>query len=411
MNIYLTGQNNFGNRGCEALVRSTLTVLRQADGQARVLVPSADLPRDRAQWPQAEQQGAKFVPVPALPRRFAHWNRVVSRLPALAALPWPRLPAGDPIRAQLRDCDMLLSIGGDNYSLDYDLGSLAYFVAIAEAALEMGKPALLWGASAGPFSRLPAVERHMAEHLKRLSAVTVRETHTHAYLRGLGLKDNLHLVADSAFLLGREAVAREGFWPEGEDGVLGLNLSPLVDGVRKRAGASSELVDEAVRFVEGVVAHTRLGVLLVPHVAPLDGSTFNNDEIYLAQLQQRLQSLGGRVRSVPGGMNGCQLKDVIAGCRYFIGARTHATIAALSSGVPTVSIAYSIKARGINLDLFDHEDHVLDTRKVDAQSLQQALDGLVHQEAAIRAHLAERLPEWRKRAARGADLVNALLKD
>ncbi|MEJ6002091.1 polysaccharide pyruvyl transferase family protein [Paucibacter soli] len=411
MKIYLTGQNNFGNRGCEALVRSTLTVLRKVDAQAQVRVPSADLQRDSAQWPLAAQDGAEFVPVPALPRRFAHWNRVVSRLPALAALPWPRLPAQDPIRAQLRECDLLLSIGGDNYSLDYDLGSLAYFVAIAEAALEMGKPALLWGASAGPFDRLPAVERRMADHLKRLTAVTVRETHTHAYLKGLGLQSNLHLVADSAFLLGREAYAREGFWPQGEDGVLGLNLSPLVDGVRKRAGAATELLDEAARFIETLMTRSRLGVLLVPHVAPLDGAAFNNDERYLAQLQQRLLGLGPRVRSVPGGLNACQLKDVIAGCRYFIGARTHATIAALSSGVPTVSIAYSIKARGINLDLFDHEDHVLDTRKVGAQSLQQALDGLVQNEAAIRAHLAERLPEWRRRAALGAGVVADLSKD
>lgn len=409
MKIYLTGQNNFGNRGCEALVRSTLTVLRRLDPSAQVLVPSADLARDQAQWPEAAAEGAQFVPVPAVPRRFVQWSRLVSRLPALAGLPWPQLPQDDPIRAHLRDCDLVLSIGGDNYSLDYDLGSLAYFVAVAEAAMQMGKPALLWGASAGPFDRMPAVERQMARHMQRLSAVTLRETHSHAYAREvLGLRERLHLVADSAFLLGRQPVDSSAFWPSGAGGVLGLNLSPLVDAVRRRAGASSELIDEAARFVSELVASTDLGVLLVPHVAPLDGSAGNNDEIYLAGLQQRLAGLGPRVRSVPGGLNACQLKQLIAGCRFFIGARTHATIAALSSGVPTVSIAYSVKARGINLDLFDHEQHVLDTRKVDAASLRAAFDRLLAQEAQIRQHLEARLPEWRRRAALGAEVLRGM---
>ena len=43
----------------------------------------------------------------------------------------------------------------------------------------------------------------------------------------------------------------------------------------------------------------------------------------------------------------------------FTGARTHATIAALSSCIPTLSFAYSIKAKGINRDIFGHEGYCL----------------------------------------------------
>ena len=39
-----------------------------------------------------------------------------------------------------------------------------------------------------------------------------------------------------------------------------------------------------------------------------------------------------------------------------MGARTHATIAAYSTGVPTLVIGYSVKARGIAKDLFGTED-------------------------------------------------------
>jgi polysaccharide pyruvyl transferase WcaK-like protein len=58
---------------------------------------------------------------------------------------------------------------------------------------------------------------------------------------------------------------------------------------------------------------------------------------------------------VPGNIGARQVKWVISKCRYFIGARTHATVAAFSTGVPTISIAYSKKARGINRDIFGHE--------------------------------------------------------
>jgi colanic acid/amylovoran biosynthesis protein len=54
----------------------------------------------------------------------------------------------------------------------------------------------------------------------------------------------------------------------------------------------------------------------------------------------------------PHQFNASQIKYVISNLRFFIGARTRATIAALSSGIPTVSIAYGVKAKGINKDLF-----------------------------------------------------------
>ena len=45
-----------------------------------------------------------------------------------------------------------------------------------------------------------------------------------------------------------------------------------------------------------------------------------------------------------------ELKGYISRCRFFIGARTHATIAAYSSQVPTLVVGYSVKAKGIAKD-------------------------------------------------------------
>jgi polysaccharide pyruvyl transferase WcaK-like protein len=293
-------------------------------------------------------------------------------------------------------------------SLDYCLDSPFFYVGIAERALRQGKPVVLWGASVGPFSALPGVERQMAAHLRRLSLVTIRESHTMAYLAGLGVVDNVLQVTDSAFVMTPQPMDLSSFWPVGE-GVLGLNVSPVVEDVRKAAGATTSVLDETVAFVQKILRDSNLGILLVPHVAPLDGSSRNSDEHYLARISAAVGDTTGRVRCVPSGCNAPQLKYIISRCRYFIGARTHATIAAFSTGVPTISIAYSIKARGINRDLFGHERYVLDTREVSAESLAASLALLQEEEDAIRRLLAERLPVWRERAAGGVLALKQML--
>jgi colanic acid/amylovoran biosynthesis protein WcaK/AmsJ len=406
--IYLTGHYTLSNRGCEALVRSTVTLLRQHLDRPRILVPSSDIPRDSVQWPDAADEGVEFVAAPKIPYRYLSWTRLCRRLPLLTRLPWPPLPSQPDLAGPLSECDAVLSIGGDMLSLDYGLDSPFFFVGIAESVLRMGKPVILWGASVGPFSALPGVERQMTAHLRHLSLVTIRESHTLAYLRDLGVSDNVLSVTDSAFVMQPQEMDLRSFWPTGHS-VLGLNMSPIVESVRKAAGSTTSVFDETVAFVQGILSASNLGVLLVPHVAPLDGSFRNSDERYLAQIAVAVGDAGGRVRCVPSGCNAPQLKYVISRCRYFIGARTHATIAAFSTGVPTISIAYSVKARGINRDLFGDERYVLDTREVSADSLAASLSLLDDNEKEIRHLLAERIPVWRERAAGGARALQRLL--
>ena len=60
-----------------------------------------------------------------------------------------------------------------------------------------------------------------------------------------------------------------------------------------------------------------------------------------------------------------ELKGYISKCSFFVGARTHSTIAAYSSGVPTLVIGYSVKSRGIATDLFgSYENYVLPVQEL-----------------------------------------------
>jgi colanic acid/amylovoran biosynthesis protein len=128
-------------------------------------------------------------------------------------------------------------------------------------------------------------------------------------------------------------------------------------------------------------------------VSSLSESVYNCDYHYMNEMMQEYSEFGDSVRILPNTLNASQLKQVISQLRFFIGARTHATIAALSSGVPTVSIAYSVKAKGINKDIFGNEDPVLETPKVSAETLSLAVDWLFENEAELKEKLSLRVPE------------------
>ena len=73
-----------------------------------------------------------------------------------------------------------------------------------------------------------------------------------------------------------------------------------------------------------------------------------------------------------------------------VAARTHATIAAFSTGVPTISLGYSRKAQGINQDVFDTTDYCLKSSELSAASLTDLVGRVLREEEAIRKHLIAR---------------------
>jgi len=307
--------------------------------------------------------------------------------------------------------DAVLSIGGDNYSLDYGLVSLFLHMGVAGLAMRRGIPVALWGVSAGPFDREPRLRPQIRDHLQRMRLITVRESFTADYLRQLGLEANVVAVADPAFALGAEEVDLDGCMPQrASGGVVGLNVSPLLQRYRAVGEAPEVLLQELADFLRDAVRELQCAFLLIPHVVPLDGNPANNDAVYMQQLIDRTADLGGQVRMASPRYNAAQLKFVMSQCRFFIGARTHATIGALSMRVPTISIAYSVKAQGINQDLFGHTRYVLRTPDVGRRSLMQAVRTLMAEEAAIRTRLEQAIPEWKARAHAAVDALCSRLQ-
>ena len=385
--IYLSGQSSFGNRGCEAIVRSTVELLNDCFKDIEVLVPSVDIEKDKKQWPDSINHNVIFVRA-YMPKHLRCWVHLLrTPIPFLKKIIWP-FPIPSWLKSQIDSVDMVLSIGGDNYSLDYRIPTLS--MAIDKLAMDRGKPVFIWGASVGPFEKEKSFISTITKHLSRVSQIYVRETASFEYLTSKLKLTNVSLSADPAFGLLPESCDYEPHWPEEpKNGVLGFNISPLIE---KYKNDTVDLLEESSKFIRYVIEHEGMNVLLIPHVIPLDNSANNNDWRYMNSLVESLQDLKSKVALLPKEINAPQIKFTISKLRFFIGARTHSTIAALSSGVPTASIAYSVKARGINNDIFGNEDRILNTSNVSTVTLCRALDGLVQEEQAIQEVLKKQLP-------------------
>lgn len=183
--------------------------------------------------------------------------------------------------------------------------------------------------------------------------------------------------------------------------MVGINASPLI----VQSGKNADLVYQSYRvLIQRILNQTTYGVALIPHVV-CDG---NDDSALLTQLYEQYRDSGRVV--LLGNHNCMQLKGYIARCRFFVGARTHATIAAYSSCVPTLVLGYSVKSRGIATDLFGtDENYVLPVQSLEnADELADHFGWLMEHEQEIRAHLEKMIPAYRSKAYLGKKALEQL---
>jgi hypothetical protein len=176
----------------------------------------------------------------------------------------------------------------------------------------------------------------------------------------------------------------------------------LANGASRPGGGRAAAYREAML---GLVQHVLrtdpdAAVVLVPHVV---GGAPESDERPTRELAD---TLGPRVVAAPPVGDPSIVKGLIARSSWFCGARMHATIGALSAGVPAAAVAYSDKFRGTFADL-GREDHVADARRSSPGELVERLIASYESRHADRAELARRAAHVRIRAEGQLDEILA----
>ena len=403
----LAGNSSNFNRGCEGILRGTAHILSEHFPDPQFAVITSYKSDEQFEHQRTHESNPRIVHEKMYKsyRTGDPFFFLINGLRVLCPRVLRHIIYKD-MKPYLPRARAVLALGGDNYSLDYTKGPLwltkgpVACTELDELALSHRKPIILWGASVGPFSRAPAYERYMIDHLRKVH-IFAREPATVEYLAGQGLRDNVHRVADPAFVMPAEEP------PGGCDvtgGAIGLNLSPLL--ARFVTGGDVEKWKEtAVRIIHRLAEKTGRPIYLIPHV--VGGFSFCDDTL-LQDVHSRVTT--GNVTLVDPHYNAPQVKWIISKMEVFAGARMHSTIAALSSGVPTLSFSYSIKSKGVNTDIFGHTDYCLSPDQVTPENVVARIEGLLQEKDAVRAHLAERLGHVKDMALKAGRLLKDILE-
>lgn len=288
---------------------------------------------------------------------------------------------------------LYMSTGGDMYC--YELSKKEAIVANSTFC-RAGAKTILWGCSLEPELLQDA---EVIEDMKRYALITPRESITEEALHKAGITENVKLYPDPAFALEPEKIDLPKRFAVGR--TIGINVSPMIVRHEKIKGIT---MNNYRRLIDHILQNTDDCVALIPHVM----WNHNDDRLTLKELYRGYEA-DKRVMIFPD-MSCQKLKYIISRCRAFIGARTHATIAAYSSCVPTLVVGYSVKARGIARDLFGSEEHyVLPVQALeDPEELIGAYDWMMDREQEIRSKLEQTMPEYCARAKEAGEEIRRI---
>lgn len=386
MKILMFAHGGSLNRGCEAIVRSTATIIKNKIDNSKVYLASGKPETDKF---IEKIDGVLDGSTRTIKKYSKDWIISMLNVKLFKDDTYAISRYEENTIKHMKNMDVLLSVGGDNYCY----GDQPALYVIDKKAKEQGKKLVLWGCSIGEED----ITEHTLKDLKLFDLILARETLTYNMLKGIGLT-NVELCADPAFTMEKEELDLPDGWLQGN--TVGLNFSPLVLG---RNPKSEQSVRDLIRHILDV---TDMTIALTPHVI-IDG---NNDYEVLQKFYEEFKDTG-RVILLPNNLNAIQYKGYIARMRFFIGARTHATIAAYSNSVPTMVLGYSVKSKGIAKDLFGEEKLVLNINEIsNSKLLKTYFNEMVNEEQQITNKLNESIPRIKEMSYKAVDHLKKLVK-
>jgi polysaccharide pyruvyl transferase WcaK-like protein len=245
-------------------------------------------------------------------------------------------------RQQVRRCDLVIDIGeGDSFADIYGFKRFFYYWLSKNIVCSLGKPLILAPQTIGPFDGVAA--RLLAKQvMARCTQVFARDNLSSDYLAQLNVTKNASEAIDVAFRL---PFTKKIFSPNGKTRV-GINVSGLLfnGGYTggNQFGLSIDYPATIRQLIKLFLEIPDVEVHLVGHVIEPNMPS-EDDYTRACSLAEEFPS----VVVAPAFTRPSEAKSYIAGLDFFTGARMHACIAAFSSGVPVVPMAYSRKFNGL----------------------------------------------------------------
>lgn len=279
--------------------------------------------------------------------------------------------------------DLVVDLSGDSFA-DHMGGNSVINVLGVIPALLLNKPVIIFSQSVGPFKWY--TRPFVRFCFNKADAIFIREEISNKHLRTLNVKNNnIFLKADCGFAL--KSASRERIEAILSDENVEINKNYPLIGI-----AVSRLLDTSdenyamfmAKLINNIIDSLNAKVLLIPHVAHPEW--FGKDARFT---QNRvLENINNKsmVMDISGIYSASELKGLISLCDIFVGSYMHANIAALSSCVPTLSIGWAHKYKGI-MSMVGLDSYVFDYKNLDIQELTAAVIDLWNKKEQLREDL------------------------
>lgn len=378
--VYLCGHTGSKNRGCEAIIRSTVSILKKS-GISDIKFMTFDENFDRFLGLNKE---AKLIPYPK--KSFSLKALSLIKRKVFNNYLWGFKFFYNNLFDNIEKESVILNVGGDIYCSGSPY--LSYTLNILSEKYKI--PNIFWGCSVD--DRVLS-DKEMQQDINRYSYIITRETETFNNIKEvLNDSDKLFLTCDPAFHLEIQETSLPPNFIEGN--TLGINLS---NHFFENADNENDMTYINIKnLIDFVFSETDMNICLIPHVY-----TTNPDTLDL-KILKKIYSLykdTGRIGIVKDELSCTELKYIISKCRFFIGARTHAVIAAYSSEVPAIALSYSIKSIGIAKDIFGSSDGYAISRKElsSTDKLKNIfINTLINNENKIKERYKEFMPKYKQ---------------
>lgn len=375
-NIIMYQHAGSQNHGCEALVRTVSAVIKNENPDCNIGLASFEVEEDKKYGLQDSVD--MFYNHSANIKRYNSnwWKMQFAKVVHSKSMQEKILTSLDWLDEKA-SCDCYVAIGGDNYC--YNGGKTFY--PYDKKIEKLSQKKVLLGCSIEPED----LTEELIGILKGFELITARETITYNALKQIPVLENVELIPDTAFTLPTVQKKLPTGFIEGK--TIGINVSPLILAYE---AVENTTYKNYCALLNYIITHTDYQIALIPHVVWRS----SDDRTVLKKIYDLFSSTG-RVVLIED-CNCMELKGYISRCEMFIGARTHATIAAYSSFVPTLVVGYSVKAKGIAFDLFnDFQHYVLPVQSLrNENDLIYAFEWLDANKTAISDHLKKTIPEY-----------------
>lgn len=333
-----------GNRGCVALAISSLFILDRLLGERNIphtfYLPQSGFPcKEKHSYKEGNIQVEFFslmdIAYPSLVQRM---NNL-----------WKYREYKE-TRNIYKHADFIFDIGqGDSFSDTYGKRRFDWIYSQYRMGMKYRKPYCILPQTIGPFKD-PKIMEQARTGIEYASCVMVRDRQSRDFVGEMLPGKEVAEIIDVAFFM---PYTRKEF--DRNYVHVGLNVSSLLwhGGYTRdnQFGLKAEYPLLVRAIMEYFLKQDNVKVHLIPHVV---GSERNIENDYAVSYDLFEEYTHPNLILSPLFLDPCAAKNYISGMDFFIGARMHATIAAFSSSVPVVPMAYSRKFNGLFVDTLQY---------------------------------------------------------